>query len=332
MDNPDLQFDLNWLLDSDSAIRWQAMRDLTDASPEAIAAERARVPREGLGAKILATQESDGSWRRPDTPIWLSTLFAMLLLRATGIDPTEPARTGPAVTSAIARLETNLRWSNEPWWDLRDAQSGGNPFFQGEEEPCINGGVLALGGYFGRPNDNLAHRLMSEQLDDGGWNCDAPKSKCSSFHTTICVLEGLLEYERAVGSASEIALQVAAARRKGEEYLLKRALFRRLSTGEVANPEFLQFAFPPRYHYDILRALDYLRDADAQPGAHLPKARIEDAIHLLESKRQPDGRWLLDRMYDEPLPLTLGESVGEPSRWNTLRALRVLRWYGQQAQ
>jgi hypothetical protein len=182
----------------------------------------------------------------------------------------------------------------------------------------INGGTLALGGYFGRPTESLARRLVAEQLDDGGWNCEAPKSVRSSFHTTICVLEGLLEYERAVGSAPEIA----AARRRGEDYLLKRALFRRLSTGEVANPAFLKFAFPPRYHYDVLRALDYLRDAGVQADV-----RVGDAVHVVESRRQADGRWLLDDAHDEALAFPFGESAGEPSRWNTLRALRVLRWY-----
>jgi hypothetical protein len=132
------------------------------------------------------------------------------------------------------------------------------------------------------------------------------------------VLEGLLEYERAVGSAPEIT----AARRRGEEYLLQRGLFRRRSTGEVANPAFLELAFPPRYHYDVLRALDYFRAAGVQP-----EARMKDAVHFLESKRQADGRWNLDRAYDETLALSFGESIGEPSRWNTLRALRVLRWY-----
>ena len=298
-------------------IRWQAMRDLTDASPTAIAAERARVAREGLGAKILACQEADGAWcragRRANEPIWLTTLFTLLLLRATGVDRAEAA-----VASAMARLEAGLRWNDQGGcWELRAPETGGNTFFEGEEEPCINGGALAIGSYFGRPTECLARRLVDEQLDDGGWNCDAPKSRRSSFHTTICVLEGLLEYERAVGSAPH----VAAARRRGEEYLLKRGLFRRLSTGEVANPEFLELAFPPRYHYDILRALDYLRDADVQPDA-----RIRDAVDLIESRRQADGRWLLDRAYDEGLALPFGETAGEPSRWNTLRALRVLRW------
>ena len=304
---------VGWLLGADPAIRWQAMRDLTEASPAAIAAERVRVPREGLGAEILARQETDGSWRRADAPVWLPTLFTLLLLRATGVDRGEPA-----VESAVARLETCLRWSNRGRWDLRSAELGGNPFFEGEVEPCINGGVLALGAYFGRPTETLARRLVGEQLDDGGWNCDAPKSVRSSFHTTICVLEGLLEYERAVGSAPE----VAAARKRGEDYLLQRGLFRRRSTGEVANPAFLELAFPPRYHYDVLRGLDYFRNADVQPDA-----RMCDAVRFVESKRQADGRWLLDRAYDEALGLAVGESVGGPSRWNTLRALRVLRWY-----
>ena len=303
---------MNWLLDSDPAIRWQTMRDLSDASPAVIAAERARLPREGLCAQILARQESDGSWRRADAPVWLPTLFTMLLLRATGVDRAEPA-----VELAVARLETSLRWNNEPHWDLRSAKLGGNRFFEGEVEPCINGGVLALGAYFGRPTQSLASRLVGEQLDDGGWNCEAPNSARSSFHTTICVLEGLLEYERAAGSAPE----VAAARRRGHEYLLQRVLFRRLSTGQVANPEFLKFAYPPRYHYDVLRALDYFRNTGAPPDA-----RLAEALQFVESRRMADGRWLLDNAHDEALAYSLGESLGEPSRWNTLRALRVLRW------
>jgi hypothetical protein len=325
---------IDWLLHSDPAIAWQAMRDLTDASPAAIAAERARVPHEGLGVEILACQKPDGSWRRTDAPVWLTTLFTLLLLRATGVDRAEPA-----VESAVARLEMGLRWNDQGGcWELRPPETGGNTFFEGEEEPCINGGAMALGAYFGRPTESLARRLLSEQLDDGGWNCEAPKSTRSSFHTTICVLEGLLEYERAVESthhiAPQIATTIAEARRRGEEYLLERSLFRRRSTGEVANPAFLELAFPPRYHYDILRALDYLRAAGAPPDP-----RVTDALHVVESRRQApnapgvgamdwktDGRWLLDRAYDEALTVMVGESAGEPSRWNTLRALRVLRW------
>jgi hypothetical protein len=294
----------DWLLDADPAIRWQAMRDLTDASPAKIAAERARVPHEGLGAAILACQGADGAWHRAGAPDWLPTLFTMQLLRATGVDPADPA-----VVSAVARLEAGFRW---------EKQHGAKPFFDGEVEPCINGGALALGAYFGHPSESLACRLAGEQLDDGGWNCDAPPSTRSSFHSTICVLEGLLEYERAVGSAPEIRTEVRSARERGQEYLLRRGLFRRLSTGDVAHPEFLEIAFPPRYHYDILRALDYLRSAGVQP-----EPRMEDALRIVERKRQADGRWLLEASYTEAISLPLNESVGQPSRWNTLQALRV---------
>jgi hypothetical protein len=295
---------VDWLLDSDPAIRWQAMRDLISAPPEAIAAERERVAREGLGAAILARQGADGAWHKAGEPDWLPTLFSFQLLRATGVDPKDPA-----VEAAAARAGAGFRWHES---------LGGKPFFEGETEPCINGGALALGGYFGHPSEDLARRLIGEQLEDGGWNCDAPKSVRSSFHSTLCVLEGLLEFQRAAGSSPEIE----AARRRGEEYLLERNLFRRRSTGEVANPEFLELAFPPRYHYDVLRALDYFRAAFVEPDA-----RMDDAVHYLESRCQLDGRWLLDRAYDEALDFPCGETIGEPSRWNTLRALRVLRWH-----
>jgi hypothetical protein len=297
---------IDWLLDSDPAIRWQTLRDLTDASPMVVAAERAHVAREGLGAEILARQGADGAWHRDDEPDWLPTLFTMQLLRATGVDPADPG-----VASAVSRVQAGFRWHES---------FGAKPFFDGEVEPCINGGALALGAYFGRPSEDLVRRLIGEQLEDGGWNCDAPKSVRSSYHTTICVLEGLLEYQQAVGLSPEIA----EARKRGEEYLLERGLFRRRSTGEVAHPSFLAFAFPPRYEYDILRALDYFRASGARPDP-----RIDDAVRILESKRQPDGRWILDRAHDEALalPLPFGESVGEPSRWITLRGLRVLRWY-----
>jgi hypothetical protein len=295
---------IDWLLDSDPAIRWQVMRDLTDASPAAIAAERARIPHEGIGGRILASQAADGVWHRADTPDWLPTLFMPQLLRATAVDPNEPL-----VKSAIACLAQGFRWHEAV---------GNKPFFEGEVEPCINGGALAIGAYFGRPAESLARRLVAEQLEDGGWNCDAPPSTRSSFHTTICVLEGLLEFERAVGSAPEIA----ASRRRAEEYLLTRRLFRRRSTGEVADPTFLRFAFPTRYCYDVLRALDYFRASGADRDV-----RMDEAVRVVAGRKQADGCWLLDDSHDESLAFPFVESLGEPSRWNTLRALRVLRWY-----
>jgi hypothetical protein len=294
---------IDWLLDSDPAIRWQAMRDLTDADPSAIAAERSRVAGGTLGAAILDRQDPDGAWHKRDAPTWRSTLYTMLLLRATGVDPADRV-----VDAAVTRLAAGFRWH---------AEVGNKPFFEGEVEPCINGGTLALGAYFGRPAASLARRLLGEQLDDGGWNCDAPRSARSSFHSTICVLEGLLDYERAAGSAPE----AAAARRRGEEYLLERALFRRRSTGAVVAPSFVTFSFPTRYEYDVLRGLDHLRAAGVAPDA-----RVDEAVQVVRDRRRPDGTWLLDGSHAEPLAFAFGESVGEPSRWNTLRALRVLRW------
>lgn len=319
---------LDWLLasESDPAIRWQAMRDLTGAAAEAVAAERARVAREGLGAAILAAQRDDGAWRRADKPAWLTTLFTLQLLRAAGADPADAG-----VRAALGRAEAHLRWSDYGGcWDVRGPEfsgpSGSNPFFEGEEEPCINGGVLAFGAYFGHPNERLARRLLSEQLPDGGWNCEAPKrSQVSSFHTTICVLEGLLEYERAAGA--DLVERVGAARRRGEAYLLERSLFRRRSNGEVADPGFLAFGFPSRYEYDVLRALDYFREAGS-----LPDARMAEAVGVVQQRRQADGRWLLDRSHGEAIAVALGEAAGEASRWNTLRAQRALRWWERQAR
>jgi hypothetical protein len=297
---------LEWLVDSDPAIAWQALRDLTDASPAECETLRARIPFEGLGAGILAAQGPDGAWHRAGAPDWLPTLFTLQLLRATGVDRREPA-----VESAMERLEAGFRWHES---------LGAKPFFDGEVEPCINGGALAAGAYFGRPSERLAIRLAREPLAEGGWNCEAPKSSRASFHTTICVLEGLLEYERAAGVAPEIA----AARERGEHYLLERALFKRRSTGEVVDARFLEFAFPPRYRYDVLRALDYFRAAGA-----VPDARFAAAVRVVESAKRADGRWLLDDCHDDVLAFPLAETVGAPSRWNTLRALRVLRWYHQ---
>jgi hypothetical protein len=225
----------------------------------------------------------------------------MRALRVTGVDPADPA-----VAGALERLAAGFRWHES---------LGGKPFFGGETEPCINGGALACSSYFGRPDHALARRLVGEQLPDGGWNCDAPKSRVSSFHSTICVLEGLLDYERATG-----APEIAEVRRRGEAYLLDRGLFRRRSTGEIAAPAFLTFRVPTRYHYDILRGLDYFRDAGVAPDE-----RMAAAVQAVVDRRRPDRTWLLDASSDDGE--VLGETVGEPSRWNTLRSLRVLRWY-----
>lgn len=319
---------LPWLLDADPAIRWQAMRDLTDASEDEIAAERARVASEGFSARLLALQAEDGRWGGAAwNRGWDSTMHALWLLRDFGLDPEcEEAR------RAVGLVRERVTWKG-----CAPEECDENPFFAGEVEPCINGQVAAIGAYFGVDVSGIIHRLLGEQLADGGWNCEAERgSTRSSFHTTICVLEALLEYERRFGSRPEIA-QIAAARRRGEEYLLARRLFRRLSTGEAIGhdrksksaesggpPAFTRFAFPTWWHYDVLRGLEYLRRAGVEPDG-----RTAEAIARVASKRDGDGRWPLEVRLPGPMPVDLGEAEGAPSRWITLRALRVLAWQGE---
>jgi hypothetical protein len=313
---------LDWVLDSDPAIRWQALRDLAGAPADVVAAERARVAAEGWGARLLALQGDDGQWdggacfpaRWGETAgsgaegagqPWTSTLPTLHLLLDFGIDPDNDR-----VRHAVDQVRLHCRWEH-----------AGQPFFSGEVEPCINGRTVALGVYFGQDVDGVVERLLGEQLDDGGWNCWTERGSVrSSFASTICVLEGLLAYERATGESARLL----AARRRGEEYLLERRLFRRRSTGEVVDPAWLAFSFPTRWHYDVLRGLEYFRVAGGPPDE-----RLDEAVRLLESKRQPDGTWLLENTHPGRVHFTLEEGDGRPSRWNTLRALRVLDWYRQ---
>jgi len=310
---------LDWLLDSDPAIRWQVLRDLVRAPAEVIAAERARVATEGWGARLLDLQGEDGQWaggacfpggwfdqseKEPGQP-WTSTLPTLQLLYEFGVDPS-----ADRVRRAVAQVRSNCRWEH-----------AGQPFFSGEVEPCINGRVVTLGTYFDQEVDGVVTRLLGEQLDDGGWNCEVENGSVrSSFATTINVLEGLLAHERATGGSAESS----AARRRGEAYLLERKLFRRKSTGEVVDPAWLQFSFPTRWSYDVLRALEYFREAGDPPDEH-----IDEAIQLLRSKRQPDGTWLLENTHPGKVHFALENGDGRPSRWNTLRASRVLQWADQ---
>lgn len=294
---------LEWLLESDPSIRWQVMQDLIEDDTARVAAERARVAREGWGAQILRAQAADGTWGGATySRDWTATCHTLFLLCALGVDPADPS-----VERAIRLVREHCTWGPE---------FGDSPFFEGEVEPCINGRALAIGAYFGEPSERLLARLLSEQLDDGGWNCEAPPSRCSSFHSTICVLEGLLELERATGPNPLIS----AARRRGEEYLLERRLFRSLRTGATIEPSWLRFSFPTHWHYDVLRGLDYLRRADVFDE------RSREAIDILRGKRDTTGRWPLEAIHKGESHVQMDPGEGMPSRWNTLRALRVLKW------
>jgi hypothetical protein len=316
---------VEWLMDSDPAIRWQVMRDLTDAPAEDVAAERARIAGEGWGARLLALQRPDGQWeggaptfssaaaaswweslppQRRGTlfPEWTSTTWSLKLLRDFGLDPESPE-----ARRAVRLVRDHCQWEHD-----------GEPYFAGEVEPCINGRTVAIGSYFGEDVGGIVDRLLGEQMADGGWNCEQENgSTRGSFHTTIDVLEGLLEHELATGVSPE----VSAARGRAHEYLLDRRMLRRLSTGEVIDTAFTQFSYPTFWHYDVLRGLDHLRAAGVAPDE-----RVAEAIDLVDSKRDADGRWPLENPHPGRLHFAMDEGVGRSSRWNTLRAMRVLRW------
>ncbi len=305
-----------WLLDSDPSIRWQVMRDLTGAPAEQVAAERARVASEGVGARLLALQGTDGRWGGAAwNHGWNSTMHVLTLLRDLGLDPaSDPAR------RAVSLVRDRVTWKG-----CGPQECDNNPFFAGEVEPCINGQVGAAGAYFGQDVRGIVDRLLGEQLPDGGWNCEAANgSTRSSFNTTICVLEALLEHELRFGSSPE----VTGARLRGQEYLLERRLFRRQTTGEVIERDrkggavWTHFAFPTWWHYDVLRGLEYMRRAGVTPDE-----RVAEAIELVASRRDSQGWWPLEARYPGVMPVEIDESEGRPSRWITLRALRVLDWY-----
>ena len=312
---------IDWLLDSDPSIRWQVMHDLLDVPDSEWMAERAKVETEGWGAKLLSYQDEDGQWAggaflpcdfdprewsERGQP-WTATTFSLSQFREFGLDP----------LSERAKRTVGLIGANSRW------DEGGQPYWEGEVEECINGRTVADGAYFGVDVAPIVDRLVGERLDDGGWNCERINGSVrSSFASTINVLEGLLEYERATGGTPSSQ----AARKSGEEYLLERRLFRRLSTGEPADKRFLSFLHPNRWHYDVLRALDYFRSSAILTGA-APDRRLGEAIGYVRSRRLRNGTWPLDASPRGRVWFELEDGQGKPSRWVTLRAMRVLRWW-----
>jgi len=315
---------IGWLMESDPSIRWQVMRDLLGAPEPEWAEERRKVETEGWGAELLSHQDEDGQWagggfvpagfdwskwKETGQP-WTATYPVLSQLRELGWDP----------GSDRARKTTKLIGESSRW------DEGNQPFWEGEIEECINGQTVANGAYFGVDVSAIVKRLLGERQDDGGWNCERINGSVrSSFATTINVLEGLLEYERATGGTPESV----AARKAGEEYLLKRHLFRRLSTGETADEQFLQLSHPTRWRYDVLRALDYFRAASTQTGA-APDPRLEEAVERVRSKRLEDGKWQLDWNQRGSVWLDVNEGPGKASPWVTLGAMRVLKWWDAQ--
>jgi hypothetical protein len=301
---------IDWLLAGDPAIRWQVMCDLTKSSPSAVEREQLRVATEGWGAKLLALQDAEGTWAgRMYSPKWISTTYTMLLLRDLGLPPGNRQ----AVHACQLLLDRGL------------CRDGGIGFGWGRSETCVTGMVLSILSWFRFDDsrlDILVDHLLEQQMDDGGWNCQRPFGAThASMNTTLLALEGLLLYEQHRARGAKKLRAVRAAQRRGREFLLAHRLFRSHRTGQVIKRDFVRLAFPPQWHFDILRGLDYFRAANA------PKdERLTDAIELLERKRRSDGRWILEHRYPARYWFQM-ETIRHQSRWNTLRALRVLRWW-----
>lgn len=298
---------LRWLLESDPAIRWQTLHDLCGASEAKFLRERKKIASEGWGARLLARQASSGLWGGGlYGPKWTSTTYTMLLLRQFGLPPDHPQ----ALKACKLLMDEGF---------YRD---GGINFFASMQhsETCVTGMVLSILAYFYFEDERLerlVQHLCAQQMPDGGWNCNSYDGAThGSFHTTISVLEGLREYEKR--HPSHI---VAKSQEHGVEFLLVHKLFRSHRTGAVVDPRMTRFSFPPRWRYDIMRALDYFQ------GRNLPRdPRLDEAMAIIKKKRRPDGTWPLQSKHPGRTFVEM-ERVGKPSHWNTLRALRILKWH-----
>jgi hypothetical protein len=314
---------IQWLLDGDPSIRWQALRDLAGAAERTVEQERRKIARDGWGARLLAKQDPEGTWASGlssdgglYSPKWVSTTYTMLLLRDFGLPPAnkQARKACKLLLDQGLQRDGGINYGTWAKWT-------------GASETCVTGMVLSILSYFDFEDpriDTIAGHLLEQQMPDGGWNCQRHAGAThSSVHTTISVLEGLRFYELHYGRKLR---QVQAAQRRGREFLLVHRLFRSHRTGEIIKPLFIRFSFPPRWHYDILRALDYFQAVNAPFDP-----RLADAIGIVRSTQGKDGRWSLRHSYKGKTYFEL-ERLGAPSRWNTLRALRVLSWWDRRAR
>jgi hypothetical protein len=307
-----------WLLDSDPALRWQVERDLVNEPPEVWEATRAKVASEGFGARLLGLQDPDGQWAGgayfpadfdgsgdgTGQP-WTATTWTLNALREWGLE------------SAVLRGTAELLAENASW------EYDNLPYWGGEVDCCINGWTVANGLWLGADITGIVDWFLEHRLPDGGWNCEwVEGSTRSSVHSTLNSLKGLLAYDVATGGTDA----TRAARHSGEEYLLRRGLFRRLSTGEPVAPWVTRFAYPFRWQYDVLNAAEYFRQA-AQLDGTPPDPRMADAIELIRAARQPDGTWLQAHRHPGRVWFEVDVPAGEPSKWLTLSGTRVLAWW-----
>ncbi|MFZ2258174.1 MAG: hypothetical protein WAV55_08585 [Clostridiaceae bacterium] len=306
-----------WLKDSDPSLRWQVERDLLKLPKTDWQETRKRTHTEGNAAILLSHHGPDGLWEqgaflpwyvregKPGYP-WKATTTVLHDLQEWGV---ESSALKPDTAGLIKK---NARWEYE---DL--------PYWEGEVDACINGMTLVAGAWLQTDVSGILQWFVDHQMADGGWNCEwVNGSVVSSFVSTLNSLISLLEYEKIIGRD----VSIDAMRKSAEEYLLKRQLMERLSTGE-RHPWVEQLGYPFRHSYSIIRALDYFRAASSYDGSK-PDQRLSEAVMNLKSKRHPDGTWHADFMHEGDT-WTESETPGEPSRWLTFYALRILTWWDE---
>lgn len=298
-----------WLLKGDPSIRFQTMKDLQNVAPEIFEKERQKISHSGWGAKLLSLQDKEGTWAQAlYSPKWISTTYTLLQLRRIGLDPNhENAQRGARILL-----------------DKGFFKDGGINYWKSwkHSETCVTGMILSILAYFNVKDERLHEMfdfLRIEQMPDMGWNCESFRgAKHSSFHTTLSVLEGILLFATLYPNVKQ---EVDTLISEGFEFLLQHKLFKSDKTGNVVDTKMTRFAFPPRWRYDVMKALDL-----AQEIKHPKDPRFKDAIELLKSKQNDDGTWNLQSKHGGKIFFEM-EQVGKPSQWNTLRALRILKWW-----
>ena len=302
---------IQWLLEGDVSIQYQTFRDLVDKDHASL---RSRIATEGWGRVLLSKRLSNGHWGHSFYhPKWISSHYTLLELKNLGIEPSIP--------EISQTLDLILKHEK--------AEDGGVNPHTGikHSDVCVNGMFLNYAAYFGAPEDQLTSVvdfLISQQMKDGGFNCHSNRIGAvhSSLHTTLSVLEGIQEYSRNGYTNRLEELQQMAG--ESIEFILQHRLYKSDKTGDIIDDKMIRFTYPCRWRYDVLRALDYFQDAKIRYDC-----RIDDAIKLLIRKRTSDQLWKLQSKHPGQVHLDM-EIPGKPSRWNTLRALRVLKHFGFQ--
>lgn len=302
---------IEWLLAGDVSIQYQTHRDLLGSGSSVLKPLQSRIAEEGWGARFLACRSPRGHWgKKYYQPKWICTHYTLLDLKNLGLP-----RDNQAVKDTLERV-----------FPAEKGEDGGiNPFVTVKEsDVCLNGMALSVAAYFGVSENDLlsvVDFILSQAMEDGGFNCHSNRggARHSSLHTTLSVLEGFLAY-REEGYTYRLP-EIKEAEERGREFILQHRLYRSDKTGAVISKKFLPLFYPTRWHYDILRALDYFQKAGAPYDD-----RMQDAMVEIYKKRSPDGHWLLPAGHKGKLHFAM-EEPGRPSRWNTLRALRVLKHY-----